>query len=122
VRSKKGKPLSIPSKAHQIWFLIAMTQAPAIRRGLAICGFDLPIRTPVKVEAVFYRDAERGDLIGYEESLADWMQTAVPTKSGGFRNNGAGIILDDRQIVGWGESRMDKDAEHPRIEVEVTVL
>lgn len=67
------------------------------------------IARPVNVRARVYRDAMRGDLIGYLQGLADALQEA-------------GVVADDKWIEGWDGSRLDKDAERPRIELEIQEL
>jgi len=73
-----------------------------------------PIAFPVLVEAVFYRDAARGDLLGYQQALADVLQAAQ-------------VVIDDKWIVGWpmpadGGLPMRKDAQRPRIELVITAV
>lgn len=65
--------------------------------------------SPVLVEAVFYREKNLGDLAGFITSLADVLEAA-------------GIVENDRLIVGWpmprdGDEPMRKDAERPRLEL-----
>lgn len=120
-----GRVFRLPSKPHEEWFALAMSQSPVIRAELRRQGVDLPITAPVRITAVFFRQANSGDLNGYEQALGDWLQTPVPffgPKRSGIRNNGASIIVDDKQIVSWGESRLDVDRARPRIEVEIEVL
>jgi len=74
----------------------------------AVPAFDVP----VLVEAVFYREKNLGDCVGYMTALADVLEAA-------------GIVTNDRLIVGWpmprdGGEPMRKDAERPRLELWVT--
>jgi len=66
--------------------------------------FRLPITDEVNCRALFYRDALRGDAVGYYQALADALEEA-------------GIVKNDRLIVSWDGSRLLKDADIPRIEV-----
>jgi hypothetical protein len=106
----------LPSKAHEEWFAIAMSQGATIRRQLKAAGVLLPITGQVAVKATFYRDALRGDATGYYQALADALQ--MPHGKRG----GLGIVVDDKQIAHWDGSRLDKDKGNPRIEVEITAL
>ena len=108
----------LPSKQHKAWFKLAMEQAPRILRELAAQGATLPLVGLVEVSAVFYRDRNTGDLLGYEQSLADWLQAPRHKP----KRNGAGIIRDDAQIDSWDGSRRAKDAANPRIEVTIRAL
>lgn len=65
-----------------------------------------PTAEPVHVKATFYREANRGDLIGYMQALADVLEEA-------------GVLVNDRQIVSWDGTRMDKDSKEPRTEIEI---
>ena len=98
-----------------------MSQLPIIRAALLSAGVELPIAGLVNCQALIYRDRNTGDLLGYEEALADWLQ-APKIRDGKMVRQGAGIILDDRQIVQWDGSRLLKDAADPRIEVTLTVV
>lgn len=64
---------------------------------------------PLNCCAIFYRDANRGDAVGYYQGLADALESA-------------GVLSDDKWIVQWDGSRLAKDAERPRIEVTLTAL
>lgn len=116
------RPKILPSKQYEEWFRSAMWHAIEIRRDLSEAGVLLPIIGPVSVCALFYRDAEIGDATGYYQALGDWLQSPIKTASGKVRRNGAGIILDDRQIRDWDGSRLLKDRDNPRIEVVITML
>lgn len=63
----------------------------------------------VNCRAVFYRDANRGDLIGYAQGLADLLEER-------------GVLVNDALIQGWDGSRLDVDHERPRVEAELTPL
>ena len=80
--------------------------------GARVCA--LPLSAPVLVEAVVYREANRGDLSGYLDAIGDVLQTA-------------GVVANDRQIVGWpmpsdGSLPLRIDRERPRIELVIHVL
>jgi len=63
-----------------------------------------PVRSQVNCRAFFYRDAERGDAVGYYQGLADLLEKRT-------------VIVNDRQIVSWDGSRLFKDAARPRVEL-----
>ncbi len=116
----RGFTKILPSEAHEQWFKEAMGQVPIIRRLVDPLGEGLlPLACPVAVRAIFFRDRLSGDLLGYLQALADWLQEPKIGPSGKMTRNGAGIIKDDAQIKSWDGSRLDKDATCPRIEVTI---
>ena len=112
----------LPSAAHAEWFKLAMQQAPGIRSELACAGLELPLEGWLAVEAVVYRERDTGDLLGYLQALADWLQEPKANEHGKTIRDGAGIIHDDVQIRSWDGSRLMKDAACPRIEVSISVM
>lgn len=112
----------MPSEAYLEWFDNAMSQAPTIRRTLLNGGYELPIKGPVSIRATFYRERLSGDATGFYQALADWLQESRINENGRTTRNGAGIIEDDSQIGHWDGSRLAKDANCPRIVVEIEVL
>jgi hypothetical protein len=115
----------LPSEAHQEWFKAAMTTVPVLQNWARKEGIELPLKGPVHVTAVFYRDALRGDLTGYMQAIADWMQAPVTKLRNGVpkvTRQGAGIIVDDGQIACWDGSRLEKDSINPRVDITVRPL
>lgn len=100
-RSRFAKPRLLPSVEYVRWHRIALPQAKAGRTAA-------PITTPVNCRAFFYRDRRVGDAVGYYQALADLLQDA-------------GILADDRLIVTWDGSRLLKDKDRPRVELELTL-
>jgi Holliday junction resolvase RusA-like endonuclease len=98
----------LPSAAHDLWFERAMLLMRADVRALTTAGLA-PIARSVHVRALFYRDAARGDLVGYQQALADFLERA-------------GVIVNDKYVVSWDGTRLEVDRARPRIEVTVTVL
>jgi hypothetical protein len=84
------------NQAAQMWLARVRSENPG-----------LPIRGPVNCRALFFRDAFRGDAVGYYQALADALGEAR-------------IVFDDQLIVSWDGSRLFKDHVNPRIEVELT--
>lgn len=104
IMTTKGKhPRVLPSVAFSKWNRIAQLQLARVRAA----GSGFPIEFNVNVRAWFYRDAERGDAVGYYQALADALQEGR-------------ILTDDKFIVSWDGSRLLKDADHPRVEVWIT--
>ena len=64
---------------------------------------------PVHVRVTFYREKNLGDLVNYMQMIADVLEKA-------------GIVENDKWIMSWDGSRLDKDAANPRTELEVTAL
>ena len=95
-----GAHTILPSKAWSSW---CKAVAPALSESLARAGIA-PISEPVNCRALFYRDALRGDAVGFYQGLADLLQKA-------------GAVIDDKWIVTWDGSRLLKDAERPRVEL-----
>lgn len=108
----------LPSKAHQDWFAEAMSQVPMILANR--WAMELPIAGPVGVSALFFRERASGDLTGFMQALADFLQSPRTLPSGRPGRKGAGIIVDDSQIASWDGTRLRKDATFPRIEVTIT--
>ncbi len=100
----RGKlPLVKPSAAYEEF---AAAVVPVLRKAW---GDRPPIDAPCRVGAVIYREALRGDLVGYLQALADILQDA-------------GVVTDDKWITCWDGSRMDKSAARPRIELTIEPL
>jgi hypothetical protein len=62
---------------------------------------------PYNCAALFYRDALRGDAVGYMQGVADLLEARH-------------VITNDCQIVQWDGSRLLKDAARPRVELILT--
>lgn len=72
-------------------------------------GAWIPLDGPVHVRATFYRDKNLGDLVGYMQMIADCLEKGC-------------VVVNDRLIESWDGTRMTKDADNPRTELEVTAL
>lgn len=100
LRAPGGRPFVMPSKVSRAWGKDAIYQLDRQKphpKWPAIAG-------PVSVRALFYRDADRGDLTNYEQGVGDALQ-------------GAGIIVNDKQIESWDGSRKLIDRANPRVEI-----
>ena len=96
VLAKAGRRyVVLPSAAWRAWNTSARIERDEAR---------YPIHEVVNCRALFYRDAERGDAVGYYQGLADLLQAHD-------------LVTNDRLIVSWDGSRLLKDATNPRVEV-----
>lgn len=96
----RGFSKILPSKAFCEWEDAVAPRVAAAFRG---AGGE-PIEVPVNCRAMIYRDADRGDAVGYYQGIADLLQTA-------------GVLADDKWIVSWDGTRLDIDRKNPRVEV-----
>lgn len=110
----------LPSEAYQVWSagaLRAFREAGMAERYRATVRGKLrtlfrwlpwpAIDYPVNCRALIYRHAATGDAVGYYQAIGDWLQLA-------------GAVADDKHIVSWDGSRLWKDPQRPRVEVELT--
>ena len=96
----------MPSKAWQRWLDSAHI---VLEDGAVWHGYTrLPLfpDEALNCSAVYYRDARRGDIVGYEQGLADLLEKRR-------------VVTNDAQIVSWNGSRMDLDGVNPRTEIEL---
>jgi len=93
---------TIPSEAWRAWrdALLATGQLPA-----AAVLPDLPYNCA----ATFFRDRDTGDLVGFQQGLADVLEEG-------------GVLSDDKWIRGWDGSRLEVDRACPRVEIALTPL
>lgn len=103
---KNGRQRLLPSAAWVAWAEKATHDIAAIKRGMRV-GF--PLTDAYNCKALFYRDANRGDAVGFYQGLGDLLEVS-------------GIVCDDVQIVAWDGSRLLKDSANPRVEVELVPL
>lgn len=101
----------LPSKAWTKWtrgarvmFNVMFNYAGADAPLWTPIALMQPVRSKVNCRALFYREADRGDAVGYYQGLADLLEKRT-------------VIVNDRQIVSWDGSRLLKDAARPRVEL-----
>lgn len=95
--------LTVPSKAWRDWLQGVAFLLPGGRTRLRFTdGETLLFR--VNCRGIFYRDANRGDAVGYYQGLADLLEKT-------------GVVKNDAQIVSWDGSRLLIDRKNPRVEV-----
>lgn len=109
--SNRGRAFVLPSQAWRRWLAscsVMVTRSPGTGRA---CNEPfIPFRGPMfpdeclNCAAVFYRDARRGDAVGYYQGLADLLEKKR-------------VLQDDAQIVTWWGSRMLLDKSNPRVEL-----
>lgn len=102
VRQLRGAPhkYHVPSAAWTAW------SASATVRRLAPTPWQAPTGC-VNVAALFYRDARRGDAVGYYQGLADLLEARH-------------IVVNDRRLASWDGSRLLLDSQNPRVEIVLT--
>lgn len=109
-----------PSKAWRTWSKLAsittsdgefhlIGDKPYIRLGSAPACLWVPIDYPVNMAAVFYRDADRGDLVGYVQGICDLLEER-------------GILVNDQLVQGLDGSRLAIDRDNPRTELVLEAL
>ena len=104
----RGRHRILPSAANETWTRAAVLQLQAVRARMEDYAWEtVEPTTPVKCRALVYRDANRGDLIGYLQAIADALEEAR-------------VVQNDRLIVAWDGSRMFVDKANPRVEIELT--
>ena len=98
-RTKQGHQM--PSLAYKQWETAALIQ-------LGRAGhLGIKFAKPMNCKAIFYREAFRGDAVGYYQALADALEKAQ-------------VVVNDKWIVSWDGSRLEKDADNPRVDFELT--
>lgn len=94
-----GKPKVLPSAAWCAWLA-------ALQRTRQL-PFPAPLPDrPYRCCAVFYRDRTWGDLVGFQQGLADVLEKG-------------GVVSNDRWIQSWDGTRLDVDPACPRVEIEI---
>lgn len=101
-RTKKNhiEAYGVQSKAYRAYAKLALAQFTALVP---------PIDFPVNLRAIVYRKTASGDLIGYLQGTCDILEEA-------------GIVTNDDWIRGFDGSRPAKDADNPRVELQLERL
>ena len=108
-RAKTGNMITVPLPSDAYREMEGQIVAWARTTFLGAIAASGSLAQPLNCAAIFYRDADRGDAVGYYQGLADALEAA-------------GVVSDDKWIVQWDGSRLTKDANRPRIEVVLTAL
>jgi Holliday junction resolvase RusA-like endonuclease len=97
-RLRRGKyTFNLPSEAFEA-FEEAFLEKFTMPEGAHMIDF------PVNARVIFFRDALRGDAVGYYQAIADVLQKAR-------------VVEDDKWIVSWDGSRLELDRKNPRLEI-----
>lgn len=107
--TRGGRIRKLPSKAFEEWNQAAQMAIAAVRPRLRVNPSEYTFTAEVNCRALFYRDALRGDAVGFYQALADALQEGR-------------IVQNDSLIVSWDGSRLFKDAANPRIEVTLETV
>lgn len=112
----QGRPRIFPSKKWREWIRDARI------RFATTSPFEI-IDYPVNCEAIFYRERNAGDAVGYYQGLADFLEICLfcRKKKCSCRAR-ATVMEDDKWIVSWNGSRMEKDKDNPRVEVALAPI
>lgn len=102
-----GRMIVLPSKAWTRWVKTARLEYTFPHPGFPCEITPRPFATPIAVRALFFRDANRGDLVGYMQGLADLLEQRQ-------------ILTNDRLIESWDGTRLLLDRERPRVELHIT--
>lgn len=108
-----------PSKAWREWAKLAVIRIPGneVDRfwiinekpylgGVTGAQLWTPLATPMNCRAVFYRDRNAGDFIGYVQGLADLLEER-------------GVIANDVLLATWNGSHLAIDRDNPRVELSL---
>ena len=110
----RGRPRVFPSKKWREW-------AHGARVEIYTKVPTFPLAQPLTCRAIFWRERNAGDAVGYYQALADFLETCLVCRRRqcGCPDNSPGIRLlaDDKWIERWDGSRLMKDKDNPRIDV-----
>ena len=106
----RGRVRVLPSKAWMKWVKTALVVAD--ERMVVddrVCDEHCVLLNPepYNIKATFYRDANRGDAVGYYQGIADLLEKRH-------------VIADDKWLVSWDGSRLEIDRKNPRVEIVLT--
>lgn len=110
MRGKNGQPFVAQSVNAKTWEENAIIQLRtqlyhARQRGPVAA----PLGIPVNLRALVYRERATGDLGNFLSAVCDALERA-------------GVVTNDRLILGFDGSRLRIDRERPRVEIELTAL
>lgn len=105
----KGKVRVAPSRAWLLWIATARIRWRSAHHPETIWARSARplLDWPVNCQAIFFRDANRGDAVGYYQGLADLLE----------RYN---VVPNDALLVSWDGSRLAIDQDDPRVEILFT--
>lgn len=120
-----GKLRLLPSDAYQEWLAAFRIEPPLPariqweaeayakipwrkRKGVPKPQTLFPAK-PLRIDAVVYRARAVGDLTGFLDAIGDALESRA-------------VIPNDKLIQSWGDSRLDKDATNPRVELFIRTI
>ncbi len=98
-----GSPFIIQGKPHDAWSKTAILQLRAQAGGAAAAA------APMNLRARIYRERRTGDLGNFLAAVCDALERA-------------GVVENDKWILGFDGSRLLVDRHIPRVELELTPL
>ena len=104
-RAKTGNMITVPLPSDAYREMEKQICGWAVVRGIALAY----LAQPLNCCAIFYREKNIGDAVGYYQGLADALESA-------------GVVSDDKWIKRWWGSDLAKDGKRPRIEVTLTAI
>lgn len=111
----RGRPFLFPSKHWSKWVKDATIEIDVVPL--------LLIAHPVNCRAIFYRDRNAGDAVGFYQGLADFLEMClVCRKKKCYCNDTIKILQNDKWITQWDGTRLAKDPSNPRTEICLTPL
>ena len=90
-----------PSTRWRTWAKKAPIMMPGIDPRI------FPIKGELHIRATFYRESKIGDLVGFMQGIADLLEKRQ-------------VVVNDRQLVNWDGTRLDKDKSRPRVELTLS--
>lgn len=102
----------VPSKTYRAWLKESRVEFQGTVPPLPL------LDQPYNCRAVVYRSRRIGDLIGYLQAVADFLQD----KNIGTKQIPIYVLTNDKYICGWDGSRLEIDRAVPRVEVELTPM
>jgi len=106
-----GRPRVFPSKIWRKW---VNESSVHIYSKLPL----FPLKEPLNCRAIFYRERNAGDPVGYYQALADFLETCLLCRRRKCScDEPIRILADDKWIAHWDGTRLDKDKDNPRVEV-----
>lgn len=107
-----GRAIVLPSKLWRQWCKDARVVGYKEGSGYPFLwpetGRQLPER-PYNCAAIFYRERNAGDAVGYYQGLADLLETR-------------GVLFNDKWVTQWDGSRLLKDDRTPRVELVLSAV
>ena len=108
-RAKTGNMITVPLPSDAYREMEGQIISWCFRQIGKIARLSYTLAQPLNCAAIFYREKNIGDAVGYYQGLADALEAA-------------GVVANDKWITQWDGSRLAKDADRARIEVTLTAI